>query len=90
MVTGGHQVEYRPEGPDGPVWKIDFTPPFRRVDMMSGLEKELGIKLPAADTLHTEEARLALDKICVEKDVDCSPPRTAARLLDKVQMSRVH
>ena len=86
-VTGGHKVSYHPEGPDGPVWEVDFTPPFRRIDMMSGLEKELGVKLPAADTLHTREAQQALDKICVAKGVDCSPPRTTARLLDKVNMS---
>merc|ERR1711909_265462 len=31
-----------------------------------------------------EEARLHLDRICVQKEVDCPPPRTAARLLDKL------
>merc|ERR1719273_1951937 len=41
-------------------------------------------KLPAPDQLHTEEARLTLDALCVKKNVECSPPRTAARLLDKL------
>merc|ERR1712142_739361 len=41
-------------------------------------------KLPSPENLHTEEARLALDKICVSKGVECSAPRTAARLLDKM------
>merc|ERR1712013_952247 len=45
---------------------------------------ELGEKLPRPDMLHTEEARTQLDKICVMKQVECPPPRTAARLLDKL------
>jgi lysyl-tRNA synthetase class 2 len=26
--------------------EIDFTPPFKRIPMMSGLEEKLGIKFP--------------------------------------------
>merc|ERR1712226_1447361 len=83
-ITGGYKVQYQPEGPDGPSWEVDFTPPFKRLDMMKDLEAALGLKLPAPDTLHTKEARDALDKICVQKEVDCSAPRTTARLLDKL------
>jgi len=34
--------------------------------------------------LHTEESRLFFDKLCKDKDVDCSAPRTTARLIDKL------
>jgi len=78
------QVTYHPEGPDGPEWTIDFTPPFRRLRMFPDLERILGVKLPEPELLHTEEARKALDLLCVKHNVECSPPRTAARLLDKV------
>lgn len=37
---------------------IDFTPPFRRISMCSGLEEALDMKLPA--DLDSEEARLFL------------------------------
>jgi len=37
---------------------IDFTPPFRRISMCSGLEEALNVKLPA--DLDSEEARLFL------------------------------
>lgn len=37
---------------------IDFTPPFRRISMVSGLEEALGVKLPG--DLDSEEARVAL------------------------------
>ena len=52
-ITGGYKIKYHPEGPDGPEWEIDFTPPFKKLDMLPGLEKELGARLPAADQLHT-------------------------------------
>ncbi len=53
--------------------------------MFPDLEKILGVKLPEPELLHTEEARKALDLLCVKHNVECSPPRTAARLLDKVR-----
>ena len=83
-IFGKYQVTYHPEGPEGPEWTIDFTPPFKRLRMFPDLEARMGEKLPAPDQLHTEEARLSLDALCVKKNVECSPPRTAARLLDKL------
>jgi lysyl-tRNA synthetase class 2 len=57
--------------------------------MFPDLEKHLGVKLPSPESLHTEEARAALDALCVKHNVDCSAPRTAARLLDKVIVSHL-
>ncbi|XP_068117317.1 lysine--tRNA ligase-like isoform X2 [Hyperolius riggenbachi] len=83
-ITGGYKVTYHPEGPDGPAQEIDFTPPFRRISMVHELEKVLRRKLPATDQFDTEETRKLLDDLCVEKEVECPPPRTTARLLDKL------
>jgi len=86
-LTGGYKIVYHPEGteePDAPVWEIDFTPPFKRLDLYGELEAQLGCTLPAADQLHTEEARRQLDDLCAKRDVECSAPRTCARLLDKL------
>ena len=57
--------------------------------MFPDLERILGCKLPEPELLHTEEARKALDLLCVKHNVDCSPPRTAARLLDKVKLNTI-
>jgi len=84
QIFGSYKVTFHPDGPEGEAKEIDFTPPFKRLRMFPDLEKVLGMALPSPDTLHTEEARLHLDRICVEKQVDCPPPRTAARLLDKL------
>ncbi|XP_073440890.1 lysine--tRNA ligase isoform X2 [Dendrobates tinctorius] len=83
-ITGGYKVIYHPEGPEGPAQEIDFTPPFRRISMVHELEKVLGKKLPATDQFETEETRKFLDDLCAEKGVECQPPRTTARLLDKL------
>ncbi|KTF92720.1 hypothetical protein cypCar_00038445 [Cyprinus carpio] len=68
---------------EGQACEIDFTPPFKRISMTQGLEKELGVKFPDPDTYDSDETRKFLDDLCVQKEVECSPPRTTARLLDK-------
>uniref|UniRef100_A0A673J8Q9 Lysine--tRNA ligase n=1 Tax=Sinocyclocheilus rhinocerous TaxID=307959 RepID=A0A673J8Q9_9TELE len=65
-------------------YEIDFTPPFKRISMTQDLEKELGVKFPAPDTYDSDETRKFLDDLCVQKEVECPPPRTTARLLDKL------
>ena len=72
-----------PANPDK-VYDIDFTPPFRRIPMMNGLEEVLGMKMPDNTQLHTEESRAFFDKLCKEKNVECSNPRSTARLIDKL------
>ena len=85
-IHGSYILKYHPEGIEkkDKVIEIDFTPPYRRIPMMSGLEEVLKRKLPAADTLHTEESREFFDKLCAELKVECSAPRTTARLIDKL------
>ena len=81
-VTGGLKVTYHTQ--KGEVFEADFTPPFRRLDMLPELEKVLKVKLPPADQLHTPESVEILKGICAKAGVECAPPQTAARLLDKL------
>jgi len=85
-IHGSHKIQYHPNGADDKdtVMEIDFTPPFKRISMMKGLEEALGVELPRNDTLATEEAREFFDKICKERGVDCANPRSTARLIDKL------
>ncbi len=62
--------------------QIDFTPPYKRLDMINTLEQQANIKLP--DNLESDEALEFLDKKCRELGVECSAPRTTPRLLDKL------
>ncbi|KAM7424146.1 hypothetical protein PAMA_000476 [Pampus argenteus] len=83
-ITGGYKVTYHPDGPEGQAYEIDFTPPFRRVSMTHDLEKIMGVKFPPTDSYDTEETRKFFDDLCAQKGVECPPPRTTARLLDKL------
>lgn len=84
-LFGSYKIKYHPEGPESDVvWEVDFTPPFQRISMISDLEKALGVKLPCATTYHTAEAQKFFDDLCVRFKVECTPPRTTSRLLDKL------
>lgn len=84
-IHGTYKIPYHPDGPTGPTFEIDFTPPFRRFRMFPDLEKATGTKLPPPEKLDTPESRKQLDDLCVKHQVECGAPRTASRLLDKVR-----
>jgi lysyl-tRNA synthetase class 2 len=62
--------------------EIDFATPWRRISIIDELEKKTSRKFP--EDLESEESRLFLDKLCQEYNVNCSAPRTTARLIDKL------
>ncbi|KAF7317022.1 Lysine--tRNA ligase [Mycena chlorophos] len=87
-LTGGTKITYHPDGNKGQEGAremvLDFKRPWKRYDMIETLEEKLGVKFPPGDTLHTAEANVFLRELCVKHNVDCSEPRTNARLLDKL------
>ena len=62
--------------------EIDFTPPYRRIDFVSEIEKLTNRILPT--NFDTVEANVFLDNLCLEYNIECRHPRTTARLLDKL------
>lgn len=62
--------------------EIDFTPPYRRIDFVSEIEKLSGKTLPS--DFGTQKANIFLDNLCQEFEIECRHPRTTARLLDKL------
>ncbi|KAI3613449.1 hypothetical protein CBS9595_004282 [Malassezia furfur] len=86
-VTGSYKIKYHPDGkddPNGREYEIDFTTPWKRFDMIKELEKQLNVTFPPGDQLHTEESRKWLSDLCEKHNVECSAPRTANRLIDKL------
>ena len=81
-ITGSYKIAYPANGLDQPPIVIDFTPPFRRVGMVAGLEEACGVKFPT--DLECEETRIFLADLCKKYNVKCTEPRTIARLLDKL------
>ncbi|CAO3628129.1 unnamed protein product [Mucor fragilis] len=83
-LFGKYQIQYHPQGPEGPAMDIDFTPPFKRIDMIETLEEKLDCKFPPGDQLHTAETNKFLSDLLTKHEIDCSAPRTNARMLDKL------
>ena len=78
-INGSYKLTYHPDGKDGEPIEVDFTPPFKRVNMIEGLQ-ELGINVP-----YPYDGPEALEYLKAElkrRELECSPPHTHARLLD--------
>jgi lysyl-tRNA synthetase class 2 len=56
-IHGSYKISYHANGPEADPVEIDFTPPWRRISMVSGLEEACGFKLP---DIESEECRLFL------------------------------
>jgi lysyl-tRNA synthetase, class II len=65
---------------------IDFSPPFKRIDMLSTLESILGLEPMTLEfnNITADESREFLDNLCKTRSIECSHPRTTPRLLDKL------
>ena len=79
-ITGSYKIEW--EDMKGNTTNIDFTPPWRRLNMVEGVEEAGNFKIPLP--YEGEECRAFLDKKCAELEVECKAPRSTARLLDKL------
>ncbi len=87
-ITGSYKITYHPDGMDKPPVEVDFTPPFKRISMVAGVQA--GIRAKTNDPnftippLSDAKTQGFLDALCTRLDVDCSAPRTTSRLLDKL------
>ncbi|KAK4265493.1 hypothetical protein QN277_026541 [Acacia crassicarpa] len=82
LTNGSYKIKYHANGIDKDPIEIDFTPPFRRIDMIEELEKMAGLSIPK--DISSEEANKYLKDACLKFDIKCRPPETTARLLDKL------
>ena len=84
-ITGGYVVKYHPEGPGtDKVMEIDFSRPWKRLDMIKTLEEKLNVKFPPGDQLHSDETNQFFRDLLKTHKLDCAPPLTNARMLDKL------
>lgn len=79
-VTGSYKIKYQKLEDKEPK-VIDFTPPWKRISMVSALEEKLGVTIPPLDDPST---KAFLEAQCEKHDTPCDHPRTMARLLDKL------
>lgn len=83
-ITGDYKIKYHPDGPEGEELTLDFSRPWKRVNMIEELEKVYNVKFPPGQELHTEETGKFLKQILIDNKLDCPPPLTNARMLDKL------
>lgn len=81
-LTGGYKIKFHSNGLDKEPIEIDFTPPFRRIDMIEELERVANLDIPK--DLYSDSANKYLIDACAKFNVACPPPQTTSRLLDKL------
>ena len=81
--NGSYLLTYHiPGDSEGKTVDIDFSPPWRRIPMLEGLEEIIGEKLP--EDLASEAGRAGLERLVHAAGIVCPPPLTSTRLLDKL------
>lgn len=81
-ITGGLQTQYTTQ--TGEVYEVNWARPWKRIEMMPALEEACGEKFPPGDQLHTDETNQFLRRILKKVNVECPPPLTNARMIDKL------
>ncbi|KAL2870488.1 lysine--tRNA ligase KRS1 [Aspergillus lucknowensis] len=81
-ITGGYETTFHTQS--GEEYHVNWKAPWRRVEMIPALEEATGEKFPPGDQLHTAETGEFLKKVLKKTGVECSPPLTNARMLDKL------
>lgn len=82
FVTGGLQTKFTTQ--TGEVYDVNWAKPWKRIEMMPALEEACGEKFPPGTELHTEETNAFLQRMLKKVGVECTPPLTNARMLDKM------
>ncbi|KAG4301354.1 hypothetical protein PCANB_002294 [Pneumocystis canis] len=83
-LTGSYIIKYHPNGIEEEELSLDFSKPWHRIEIIPFLEKKLDIVFPPGDQLHTEETNKFLKDLCEKYNINCPPPTTNSRLLDKL------
>eukprot|EP00929_Paragymnodinium_shiwhaense_P102872 TRINITY_DN66101_c0_g1_i1.p1 TRINITY_DN66101_c0_g1~~TRINITY_DN66101_c0_g1_i1.p1 ORF type:complete len:699 (+),score=36.37 TRINITY_DN66101_c0_g1_i1:300-2396(+) len=80
-LTGSYQLQYQLSETSEPVI-IDFTPPWPRVSLVREIERRTGVVF--AQDLSSPAAFQQLEHLLDTLGLNCAPPKTAARMLDKL------
>jgi lysyl-tRNA synthetase class 2 len=81
-IHGGTKTTFHTQ--TGEVYNVDWTAPWKRIEMIPALEEATGEKFPPGDQLHTQETNAFFKALLKKCNVECSPPQTNARMLDKL------
>lgn len=80
-TVGSNKITVRVDE-SGKTTEVDFSRPWKRISIMEEIGRILKVDIPT--DLESEETNKFFDELCVKNKVDCSKPRTTARLIDKI------
>ncbi|KFX96578.1 hypothetical protein V490_03274 [Pseudogymnoascus sp. VKM F-3557] len=81
-LTGGYTTKFHTQ--HGEEYEVNWEAPWRRVEMIPALEEATGEKFPPGPELHTDETNTFLRGVLKKMNIECAPPLTNARMLDKM------
>ncbi|WPG98229.1 lysyl-tRNA synthetase [Acrodontium crateriforme] len=81
-ICGSLQTKFTTQS--GEVYDVNWAKPWKRIEMIPALEEACGEKFPPAKELHTDETNAFLKRMLAKVGVECTPPLTNARMLDKL------
>ncbi|KAK5136786.1 Protein kinase [Meristemomyces frigidus] len=81
-VCGSLQTKFHTQ--TGDVYDVNWAKPWKRIEMMPALEAACGETFPPGDQLHTQATNDFLRGVLKKMKVECTPPLTNARMLDKL------
>merc|ERR1712061_445347 len=82
-ICGSFKIKYHPDPNDAKKeYEIDFTPPWKRFPMVETIEERASVKIPRP--LDSKECNKFLAELCERNEIECRPPLTTIRLLDKL------
>jgi lysyl-tRNA synthetase class 2 len=80
-VFNSYTFKYLPHG-SAEELTVDFTPPFKRLNLVEEIEKAIGETIPTP--YDSDDTRLFLIYVCNKFKIFCDEPKTTARLFDKL------
>ena len=81
-ITGSYKTTYHTQ--TGEKFDVNWEKPWKRVEMIAALEEACGEEFPPGDELHTAKTNEFLKGILKKMNVECTPPQTNARMIDKL------
>ncbi|KAK5113245.1 hypothetical protein LTR62_003581 [Meristemomyces frigidus] len=81
-ICGSLQTKFTTQ--TGEEYSVDWSRPWKRVEMIPALEEACGEKFPPGDQLHTDETNEFLKRMLKKTGIECTPPLTNTRIIDKM------
>ncbi|KAK3711449.1 lysyl-tRNA synthetase [Vermiconidia calcicola] len=81
-ITGGLETKFTTQ--TGETMHVNWAKPWKRVEMIPALEEACEEKFPPGTELHTQDTKDFLKRMLKKTGVECTPPLTNARMLDKL------